>query len=99
MSLRALNKKDKKFRIIFNKCEYSRIILKSLSYNVILPLTIREHIFMLLKDYGHISNTRIRNRCVISNKSRYIFTKYKLSRLSLKRLLVTGKIMGMYKVT
>ncbi len=99
MSLKHLKHKDQKKRKIFKKFEFKRLILKALSFHITLPLYLRERVYLLLKNFRTISISLLRNRCVISNKPRYIFTKYKLSRLALKRYLVQGKIMGLYKVT
>lgn len=97
MSLYALRCKDKRNRKILKKIEYKRLILKALSYHIDLPIFLREHIFSLLVFFRNNSFVHIRNRCVFSNKPRYIFTKYKVSRMAFKRLLVLNRVPGLYK--
>lgn len=97
MSLYALRCKDKKNRLILKKLEYKRLVLKALCHNIDLPLFLREYIFSLLFYFRKKSFVHLRNRCVFSNKPRYIFTKYKVSRMAFKRLLILKRIPGLYK--
>lgn len=97
--MRHLLDKDKKNRLLVQKYEYLRLIYKAIIFNIKLPLNIREHLFNILLKYKKASKVKLRNRCVITYRSRYIITKYKISRLVFKRIVLLGKIMGVYKKT
>lgn len=90
--------KDKKKRNLVKFFELKRLILKSLLFNLNLNLNLRENIYALfIKFNKNTSKVRLRNRCVFTNQSRFIFTKFKVSRLEFKRLIVKGKIVGVYR--
>lgn len=97
--MRHLLDKDKKKRVLFKKYEYKNLIFKVLLHNIVLPVFIRENIYAILLKSKKISKTMLHNRCVSTYRARFIFTKYKVSRLVFKRLVLRGKIMGVYKKT
>jgi len=97
--MRYLLNKDKKIRKLFKKNEYKSLIYKSLVFNINLPLNIRENIFNILLLFKKQNKILLHNRCVYSNRPRFVFTKYKISRLVFKRLVTAKKIMGVYKKT
>lgn len=97
--MRYLLNKDKKIRKLYKKNEYKSLIYKSIVSNIYIPINVREHIFNILLKYKKNNKILIHNRCVYSNRARSIFTKYKVSRLVFKRLVLLGKIMGVYKKT
>lgn len=97
--MRYLLNKDKKIRKLFKKNEYKSLIYKSIVFNLKLPINIRENIFSILLKYKKNNKILIHNRCVYSNRARFILTKYKVSRLVFKRLVVLKQIMGVYKKT
>lgn len=90
--------KEKKKRNLFKKYELKRLLLKSIIYNLNLKQNIREYIFLILNNFTkNTSKTQIRNRCIITNRSRFLFIDYKISRLEFKRLVVLGKLTGVYR--
>ena len=90
--------KDKKKRNLFKKYELKRVLLKSIIYNLNLKQNIREYIFLILNNFTkNTSKTQIHNRCIITNRSRFLFIDYKISRLEFKRLVVLGKLTGVYR--
>jgi ribosomal protein S14 len=98
--MRHLFDKDRKFRKNYKKYEFKNLILKALVFNIKLPYAIRENLFNILLNYSIIGNiSNIKNRCVFTYRGRSIITKYKVSRLEFKRLVVLGNIMGVYKKT
>lgn len=97
--MRHLFDKDKKKRELLKKYEYKNLIFKVLLYNIVLPIFIRENINTILLKFKKISKTLLHNRCVYTYRAKFIFTKYKISRLVFKRLVLKGKIMGVYKKT
>lgn len=97
--MRHLVDKDKKKRLLFAKYEYKHLIYKALLHNITLPIVMRENIYKILINLKKISKVMLHNRCVYTYRARFIFTKYKVSRLVFKRLVLRGKIMGVYKKT
>lgn len=90
--------KEKKKRNLFKKYELKRLLLKSIIYNLNLKQNIREYIFLILNNFTkNTSKTQMRNRCIITNRSRFLFIDYKISRLEFKRLVVLGKLTGVYR--
>jgi small subunit ribosomal protein S14 len=43
------------------------------------------------------SYIRVKNRCIISNRARFIFNKYKVSRIMFKHFVTICDINGVYK--
>ena len=98
--MKHLIDKDKRYRFYLKNNEFNNLILKALTFNIVLPYAIKENIFNILIKYSFKGNiSKIRNRCVFTLRSRSIITKYKVSRLEFKRLVVLGRIMGIYKKT
>lgn len=90
--------KDKKKRIIVKKNELKRLIFKSISYNRSLNYNLRGFSSFSLNNLEKNSTyIRVKNRCVISNRTRFIFNKYKVSRIMFKHLVSICEINGVYK--
>jgi ribosomal protein S14 len=81
-------------RLKANKEEKKGIRKSSLLKNKILPLSIRYHILNKSEDI-QIKKTQIRNRCIITGRSRGIFTKFGISRIELRNQSNVGNIPGM----
>ena len=45
------------------------------------------------------SVTRVRNRCVLTNRPRAVYKKFKFSRIQLRNLALEGDIPGIRKAT
>ena len=96
--MRYLLIKDKKKRKIVNKNELKRLVLKSISYNLNLSENIREFSWKNLNNMSKNSSfIRVKNRCVFTNRSRFIFNKYKVSRITFKHLISLCEINGVYR--
>lgn len=90
--------KDKKKRVIVNKKELKRLVLKSINYNLALDNNIRNYSWVCLNNLEKNSSfIRVRNRCVLTNKPRFVFNKYKVSRIEFKRLVSLCSINGVYR--
>ncbi len=99
--MRILYTKDKNRRNIFSRLEKKRIVLNYILKNINLNKDIREHAFLqlrLLSSKG-VSITKIKNRCVLSNRSRAVYRKFKLSRIFFKQYALQGLIMGAKKAS
>ena len=90
--------KDKKKRIKVKKNELKRLVFKSINYNLNLNNIIREGSWFSLNNLEKNSTyIRVKNRCVITNRTRFVFNKYKVSRIMFKKLVSCCEINGVYK--
>lgn len=97
--MKYLKIKDQYKRKLFQKFEIKKLLSKSLLYDLQLSYNLRGVVFDIVKKYSVTSKVIHRNRCIFSNKARSIFIRYKLSRLSFKRLVVVGKITGVRRIS
>lgn len=91
-------KKNKKQRVLFKEFELTQLILKSISKNFKLPKQLRWEI----KDNNfkldmNSSITRIKNRCILTGRSKSIYRFFKLSRLQLRLLASKSLLPGVNK--
>lgn len=96
--VKYLNYKDKIRRNKFFSLEIERLRLKSLLYNRTLSSKIRflysVKLSSLTKDS---SQTRIKNRCLITNRGQSVYRLFHLSRISLKEFVALNRIVGIRK--
>jgi len=92
------NFKDKIRRQKFLICENERLRIKSVLYNRSLPSNLRLFYVMKLtalpKDG---SQTRLKNRCVLTNRSQSVYRLFHLSRITLKEFVGLNYISGIRK--
>ena len=80
--------KDKKRRILFAYFEKRRLFLKALLEDTRLPKTFRVLIYReLLLLPRDTSITRIRTRCVLTNRPRAVYKQFGLSRLMFRKFV------------
>lgn len=92
--------KDKKVRTIFKKIELLRRRSQFLLRNASLSAGAKQKlIFSYVKGLGkHLpSSTRIRNRCLITQRAGSVFRYFRLSRITLKELASRGSLAGVRK--
>jgi small subunit ribosomal protein S14 len=91
-------KKNINQRYLFNQQEKKRLILKSIMHNLHFSTTIRwktqKKIFSLS---ANSSITRIKNRCILTGRSRSVYRFFKLSRIQLRKLASDGSLPGLSK--
>lgn len=87
--------KDKRRRILFSFFERRKMFLKTLIKDMRLPESFRIYAYRQLIDLPRDSSiTRIRNRCVLTNRPRGIYKKFGLSRLMFRKYVWKGKLIG-----
>lgn len=87
--------KDKKRRILYSYFENRRIFLKALIKNLLIAPSLRLFAYkQLLNLPKDSSNTRIRNRCLFTNRPRAIYRKFGMSRLMFRKYAWKGKLVG-----
>jgi ribosomal protein S14 len=85
--------RDVSLRSHFVHLEPTLIILNSLAFNKILPLSLRIKIFLLI-DLISFSKSKIRNYCHLTGRSRGILPEFKFSRIKFRELADKGLIPG-----
>jgi small subunit ribosomal protein S14 len=96
--MKYLGIKDKNRREQYFKLEKERLILKYLLRKEELKLADRLVLTKQLENLPKDSSiTRLRNRCVVTNRGRGVIQKFKLSRLQLKELFSLGLVPGWKK--
>jgi NADH dehydrogenase (ubiquinone) Fe-S protein 2 len=97
--MRSILEKDKKRRILVARFESRRRQLKSNSINQELSLVQRGAALVSLRNLPrNTSAVRVRNRCVLTGKSRAVHSRVGLSNGSFRAMAVSGKLCGFYKV-
>lgn len=98
--MKSLIERDKKRRILYKHFEYKRKKLKSIIYNEDNSITERKKAQdKLCKLPRNSSKTRIKNRCVITGRSKSVYRYFKISRIQLRNLALNGRITGYSKVS
>ena len=87
------NYKDINKRKKFNKSELFNKIIKSIKYNRLLK---KNNYFFKTKTF---SKTQIINKCIFTGRSRSVYRKFKVSRMQLKQLNKTNKLIGLKKAS
>jgi small subunit ribosomal protein S14 len=91
-------KKNIHQRNLFKSEEKKRLILKSITNNLQFEKKIRWKIQKKNLEFSNNSSlTRIKNRCILTGRSRSIYRFFKLSRIQLRKLVSEGKLPGVSK--
>lgn len=94
----ALVERDKKRRKLVEKYELKRLELKNIINSTSLPIKIRwEATLKLSKLPRNSSKVRLRNRCVITGRSRGVYRDFKMSRIMFRQLASNGELSGVRK--
>jgi ribosomal protein S14 len=90
--------KDKRRRILFSLFEKKRKFLLAIYQNFQISLKLRflaySNLLLLSRD---TSVTRVKNRCILTNRPRSIYKHYGLSRLMFRKYILQGKLIGVKK--
>lgn len=96
--------KDNKNRIFFSKFEYFKKVYKILLINFLNNTNFiekRRYFFQKLLNIQYkmnkISKTQVKNRCILTNRSRSVLRHYSLSRIKMRELLRFGILPGYKK--
>jgi|TARA_B100000401_G_C52690175_1_gene664067 small subunit ribosomal protein S14 len=98
--MKSLIEKDKKRRKLFKKYESKRRELKAIIYNKENSMELRNKAQIALSKLPKDSSKiRIKNRCVLTGRSKGVFRYFKLSRIQLRQLTLEGNIPGYSKTS
>lgn len=96
--MKKIIKKDKRQRLLFQYSELRKLSIKSTLHNKFLPFLIRTQVQQ--KNFRFDLNssiTRIKNRCILTGRSRSISRIFKLSRLQFRLLASNAMLPGVNK--
>ena len=96
--MNARIQKDLKKRDKFKKLESTRNILKSVAMDETLPMNIRQNASMKLnglKKSG--SKTLIKNRCILSGRSKAVLSIFGMSRIMFREMALAGNLPNVSK--
>lgn len=98
--MKILLTKDKNRRNQYLLFEKKRRILKSIINNLDLPKNIRYSIYKrLISLPSNTSKLKMKHRCVISNRSKSVYRKFRMSRIVFRDLASNGQLMGVKKAS
>jgi small subunit ribosomal protein S14 len=96
--MKYLTERDKLRRSLFEKFEKQRICLKTLSKDKRLSSSLR--LLYKLKLSVYLKNSakiRVKNRCVITGRSRGVIRYFRMSRIQIRQLSLKGFLYGIRK--
>ena len=90
--------RDAARRLLAAKYELKRMHYRALLQDRNLPSSIRQKFVSFLSALPrNSSKTRIRNRCIITGRSRSIYSQFRMSRIVFREMASNGLIPGIYK--
>ena len=93
-------RQDNQRRIIYAQKEWKRQSLKCLLNDVRVPLSIRLQLFFKYENFLiSLTSTRIRNRCILTGRSRAVLRPFRVSRNLIKKLGSQGLFPGLRQST
>lgn len=94
------NLKDAQKRAHFARIEETRKVLRALIRDRSVSPSIRFDMCLELSALPrHSSPSKIKNRCVISGRSKAVYRRFKMSRVCLRELMSMGALPGMKKAS
>jgi ribosomal protein S14 len=90
--------KDRRKRIVFSLYEKKRKFLLAIYQNLQVSIKLRYLAYtnlLLLSKESFI--TRVKNRCILTNRPRSIYKDFGLSRLMFRKYILQGKLIGVKK--
>ncbi len=96
--MKVLKTKDSNRRTLYYIFEEKKKYLLSIINNLELPLKLRKKAFNILTQFSKdISISRIRNRCILTNRPRAVYKQFKMSRLMFRKYALQGRLIGVRK--
>ncbi len=93
-------KKNIKQRYLFKDLEKRRLILKIISKNLNIQKDLRWKLQQKWFFFNqNSSNTRIKNICILTGRSKSIYRLFKISRIKIRKLASEGFLPGVSKIS
>ena len=96
MTFNKLIRKDFLFRFNYLLLEIEYKILRSISSNKLLPLSVR---LLAIHNLNFLKSTKIRNICIYTGRARGIIKKFGLSRFVFRSFADSGYIPGLRRAS
>lgn len=90
MGIKKLKTKDRRKRLNLERVENNKQFLKCLKHNQKL-----KSIWWSRHKLSSLIPQKIRNRCIFTNRGKFIIKEFKLSRIELQRWIYNNKIPGL----
>ena len=98
--MKKLYIKDKNRRYSYLTLEKKKLILQYIYSNLQLTEKVRYSAYLQFVNLIYFnSHAKIKNRCVLTNRARSIYRRFKLSRIFLKKYALEGELMGVKKAS
>jgi ribosomal protein S14 len=98
--MKSLFMKDKNRRYIYFFIEKKKYILKHIFTNLKIEPAVRMFAYNEYINLIHYNtHTKIKSRCVLTNRGRAVYRHFKLSRISFKKYALQGDLMGVKKAS
>ena len=98
LHMKTLGIKDKNQRYRFKLIEKKHKILKSIIRDDSLPFLVRYNAYLRLSCFSKkCSKVKIKNRCILTNRSKGVLRDFKLSRLVFRKMALKGELVGIQK--
>jgi small subunit ribosomal protein S14 len=98
LKMNARIQKDIRKRQDHKELEHYRNVLKSVQLDETLPMNIRQNASLLLSSLGKKgSRTLIKNRCVLSGRSKATFSTFRMSRIMFRQMALSGNLPNVIK--
>lgn len=89
--------KDRKIRFFYNLEEKRRASFLYLVCSSLLSKVYRSYLMFFFNKYKKYSHVIIKNRCVLSNRPRAVFRRFRMSRHMLKKHVACGNLVGVMR--
>lgn len=90
--------RDKKRRVLYKSYEFLRMQYQSIIKNRTLPQQLRySYILKLAQLPRNSTAVRVKNRCIITGRSKSVYRFCRLSRISFRELASKGLLIGVSK--
>lgn len=92
--------KNKNSRILYDKIERKKLILNYLFKNNRITLENKKLFYLTLAEFPkNASKSRISTRCIVTNRSKSVYKKMKLSRIMFKKFAAEGALIGIKRAS
>jgi len=90
--------RDRNIRLFFKKNEYKIKIVKALFEDTVLSKTLRYKLRFFLNSLSKFGiSIRIKNRCLLTSRSRSLIKPFNVSRLIFRKMVSEGSLPGVRK--
>lgn len=90
--------RDKNNRWLYKTNEIKRLVYKSIISNQkeLIEFRYRAHLFLINLNTNSFL-VKIKNRCLLTGRSKSVYRKFRMSRLMFRKMALEGKLIGVKK--